>query len=93
MNAQCPACGKRYAYVPGADFGCSPACRYDWTTPAPAPVAPALAVGDRVQVRAEWSSFNHHTGIVDELRGEGVIVFLQGVGAIRFGADALRVIA
>jgi hypothetical protein len=59
MNARCPACGKQYPYA-FADFGCSAACRYDWTTGREVtPPAPALFVGDRVRIHEPWSPFHN----------------------------------
>jgi hypothetical protein len=88
-------CSKRYVYVVGADFGCSAACRFDWTKERERwPSAPP-PIGSRVRVATGWDPLDGQVGLVtDHTTHGGVRVLLDGdTRSLRFGAGALQVLA
>jgi hypothetical protein len=94
MIAACPACGKRYEYTFG-DFGCSAACRFDWTTGRAAePPTPTLFVGDRVRIATGWDPLDGKTGVVYSRcdRGGYTVLLDEDQRPLRFGPGALEVL-
>lgn len=88
MIHYCPVCQRAREYFPGDPSGCSDECRTTLDARRVEKGAPALRVGSRVIVTADWSSFHGHIGTVDSL--DPVVVCLPDVGAIPIEAKALR---
>jgi hypothetical protein len=88
MNARCPACGKQYRYA-FADFGCSPACRYDWQTECAQPEPPPA--GSRVRVATPGLPLDGALGVV--VSSSPLLVEVDGdPRRLGFGPGALEVL-